>query len=113
MTSPTSTQKGPLRCCCSQVWVTNGGRILWGVAAICETFKISCLMEKTPHERRFGIPYNGPVIPFGAMVEYHSISAEDMSRLHQFGPKDLPSFLSSVKNVCGWNLERRHHGRRH
>ena len=26
---------------------------------------------KTPYERRFGMPLNGPVIPFGAMVEYH------------------------------------------
>ena len=39
---------------------------------------------KTPYERRFGKPFNGPVIPFGALVEYHPISA---SRLHQFGPK--------------------------
>ena len=31
---------------------------------------------KTPHERRFGVPFNGPIIPFGAMVEYHPISAE-------------------------------------
>ena len=45
---------------------------------------------KTPHERRFGKPFNGSVIPFGAMVEYHPISAKDMSRLHQFGPKVLP-----------------------
>ena len=30
---------------------------------------------KTPFERRFGIPLNGPVIPFGAMVEYLLISA--------------------------------------
>ena len=37
---------------------------------------------KTPYERRFGIPFNGPVIPFGAMVEYHPISAKDISRLH-------------------------------
>ena len=42
---------------------------------------------KTPYERRFGIPFNHPVIPFGAMVEYHLISAKDLSRLHQFGPK--------------------------
>ena len=28
---------------------------------------------KTPYERRFGIPFNGPVIPFGAMVEYHHL----------------------------------------
>ena len=39
---------------------------------------------KTPDERRFGIPFNGPVIPFGAMVEYHPIYAKE-SRLHKFG----------------------------
>ena len=41
---------------------------------------------KTPHERRFGIPFSVQVIPFGAMVECHSISAKDMSRFHQVGP---------------------------
>ena len=45
---------------------------------------------KTPYERRFGKPFNGPVIPSGAMVEYHPISAKDRSTLHQFGPKVLP-----------------------
>ena len=44
---------------------------------------------KTLHERRFAVPSNGPVIPFGAMAEYHIISAKDLSRLHQFGPKVL------------------------
>ena len=44
---------------------------------------------KTPYERVFGKPFNGPVIPFGAMVEYHPISAKDISRLHQFGKKVL------------------------
>ena len=44
---------------------------------------------KTPHERRFGMPSNGPVIPFGAMVDYHPIYAKDQSRLHQFGSKVL------------------------
>ena len=37
---------------------------------------------KTPYERRFGMPFNGPVIPFGAKVEYHPISAKDLSRYH-------------------------------
>ena len=32
---------------------------------------------KTPHERRFGEPFNGPAIPFGAMVEYHPNSAKN------------------------------------
>ena len=36
---------------------------------------------------------NGPVIPFGAMVDYHPISSQDLSRLHQFGPKVLPSIF--------------------
>ena len=50
-----------------------------------------------PYERRFGIPFNRPVIPFGAMVEYHLISAKDQSRLHQFGAKVLPGiFLGYV-----------------
>ena len=31
------------------------------------------LSEETPYERRFGIPLNGPVVPFGAIVEYHTI----------------------------------------
>ena len=39
----------------------------------------------------------GPVIPFGAMVENHPISAEDLSRLHQFGPEVLSGiFLGCV-----------------
>ena len=45
---------------------------------------------KTPYERRFGIPFNGTVIPFEAMVEYHTISAKDLWRVHQLGPKVLP-----------------------
>ena len=31
---------------CNQVWMKNGGRIPWNVNAICETFKISCLMGR-------------------------------------------------------------------
>ena len=42
---------------------------------------------KTPYERRFGMPFNGPDIPFGAMVEYHLISAKDQSGSHTFVPK--------------------------
>ena len=43
------------------------------------------------------MPFNGPVRPFGAVVEYHPISAKDISRLHHFGPKVLPCiFLGYV-----------------
>ena len=71
----------------------NGGRIPWSVAAICDTFKISCLMGRHQNERRFRIPFNVPVIPFGAMVECHPISAKDLSRLHQIGPTVLPGIF--------------------
>ena len=44
---------------------------------------------KTPYERRFGKPFEGPIIPFGSLVEYHPITAKDQSRIHQFGKKLL------------------------
>ena len=69
---------------------------------------------KRPYERRFGKPFKGLAIPFGAMVEYHPISAKDLSLLHQFGKKVLPGM--NVPRLCitrGENLERRHYGRRH
>ena len=47
-------------------------------------------MGRTPHERRFGEPLKGPIIPFGSKVEYHPTSAKDVSRLEQFGKKVLP-----------------------
>ena len=40
-------RKGHIQDCCNQVWMKNGGRILWSFIAICETFKIYCLMENT------------------------------------------------------------------
>ena len=51
-----------------------------------------CLMGK--HLMRGG----GPVVPSGAMVEYHP--AKDLSRLHQSGPKVLPgTFLGYALQV--------------
>ena len=35
---------------------------------------------KSPYERWFGMPFNRPVIPCGALVEYHPTSAKDISR---------------------------------
>ena len=44
---------------------------------------------KTPYGRRFGQPCEGPIIPFGSLVEYYPITAKDQSRIHQFGKKVL------------------------
>ena len=51
----------------------NGGRIPRNVIAICETSKISCLMGR--HHMKGGSEclFEGPIIPFGAMVEYQPI----------------------------------------
>ena len=55
----------------------------------------------TPEERRFGMPFTESVIPFGAMVDYHPVSAEDKSRLHQFGPKVLPGMFLGYALYAG------------
>ena len=58
---------------------------------------------KTPYERRFGHPFNGPIIPCGSLVEYHTITAKDLSRIHQFGKKVL--IVPRIRSVRGGNLE--------
>ena len=63
---------------------------------------------KAPYERRFGEPFNGPVTPFGAVVEYHTL----------FLPKTCRDCISSASKShqvysSAGNLERRHHSRRH
>ena len=67
----------------------------------------------TLHERRFGVPFKGPVIPLGAMVEYHPASAKDLSRLHQFGSKVLPRKILGYTLHAARTLERRHLSRGH
>ena len=55
---------------------------------------------KTPYERRFGEPLKGPIIPFGSLVKYYPISAKDLLRLHQLGPKVLPGiFIGCALNA--------------
>ena len=43
-------RKELLQYCCDQIWMKIGGRIPWSVTAICETYKISCLMGRHPME---------------------------------------------------------------
>ena len=65
----------------------------WADSMECYTYlrNVTDLLSdgKTPCERRFGKPFEGPVIPFGSLVEYHPITAKDLSRIHQFGKKVL------------------------
>ena len=60
---------------------------------------------KTPYERRLGQPFQGPIIPFGSLVEYHPKTAKDQSRIHQFGKKVLPGLFLGYALYAGGNLE--------
>ena len=80
----------------------TGGLILWNATVLCDMSKTSWQIE-----RRFEEAFTLPVIPYGAMVEYHPISAKDQSRLHQFDEKELVTW--NIPRMCivrGWNLER-------
>ena len=57
---------------------------------------------KTPCERRFGQPFNGPIFPFGSLVVYHPITAKDQSRIHQFAKKVLPGLFLGCALFAGW-----------
>ena len=56
---------------------------------------------KTPSERRFGQPFEGPIIPFGSLVEYYPISAKGQSRIHHFGRKVLPGLFLKYALYAG------------
>ena len=76
----------------SAVLLQSGlGENFWADSMECYTYlrNIQDLLSdgKTHHERRFGKPFKGPIIPFGSLVEYYPISAKDQSRIHQFGKK--------------------------
>ena len=61
---------------------------------------------KTPYdERRFGQPFTGPIIPLGSLVEYHPFTAQDKSRIQQFGKKSLTWIVPRMRIVRGVNLE--------
>ena len=47
-------------------------------------------------------PLKGPiVIPFGSLVEYHTITAKDQSRIHQFGKNVLPGLFLGYALYAG------------
>ena len=78
-----------------------GGQILWNVTLICETSTDLLSDGKTPYERRFGKPFEGPIIPFGSLVEYHPNNCEGSSRIHQFGKKVLPGLFLGYALYAG------------
>ena len=77
----------------------------WADSMECYTYlrNIQDLLSdgKTPYERRFGKLFKGPIIPFGAIVEYCPISAKDQSRLQQFDAKVYQEYSSDMHWLRG------------
>ena len=77
----------------------------WADSMECYTYlrNVTDLLSdgKTPYERRFGQPFEGPSIPFGSLVEYYLTTAKDQSRIHQFGMKVLPGLFLGYALYAG------------
>ena len=77
----------------------------WADSMECYTYlrNVTDLLSdgKTSYERRFGQPFEGPIIPFGSLVEYHPITAKDQSRIHQFGKKVFLDCSSDTLSTRG------------
>ena len=86
-----------LQSCLNESW--------WADSMECYTYlrNVTDLLSdgKTPYERRFGQPFKGPIVPFGALFEYYPISTKDQSRIHQFGKKVLPGIFLGYALYAG------------
>ena len=92
--------------CASAVLLQSGlNESWWADSMECYTYlrNVTDLLSdgKTPYERRFGQPFEGPVIPFGSLVESYPITAKDQSRIHQFGKKVLPGLFLGYALYAG------------
>ena len=73
--------------------MNGGGRNPWNAVGCLRNVQDLLADGKTQCERRFGEPFKGPLIPCGAMVEYHPTSPKDQARIHQFDKKALPGIF--------------------
>lgn len=55
----------------------------------------------TAYKMRFGEDFRGPVIPFGAEIQYYPTSEDDKGRLHQMGDKLLTGLFGGYKQQSG------------
>ena len=57
--------------------------------------------EKTAFERRFGRPFDGPFIPFGAAVSFLPTNKEDKNVAHPMGSKTQPGVFAGYHQKIG------------
>ena len=88
----------------SAVLLQSGLDERWSDSMECYCYLRNLLAEgKTPCERRFGEPFKGPIITFGAMVDYHPFSPKDQAIIHQFGKKVSPGIFHGYELIAGEN----------
>ena len=92
--------------CHNQDWMNSGGLILWNAAVICETCKSSWRMGKFPL-KTLQRSFKGPILPFGAMVNYFPTSIRDQSWPLQFEKKVLPGIFLEYALIAEKNVGRR------
>ncbi|MHC4951072.1 MAG: hypothetical protein ACYTEU_08835, partial [Planctomycetota bacterium] len=78
----------------------------WAEAMLCFCFlrNVSLVLEtgSTAYKERFGSGFSGPLIPFGAQVEYLPITHADKTKQHAFGSKMRRGiFLGYVQQAGG------------
>ena len=76
----------------------------WGEAMRCFCFLkniIDQTSDETAYKRRFGVDFAGPLIPFGAHVEYLPKSQTDKARVHEFGSKMLQGIFVGYHQGSG------------
>ena len=57
--------------------------------------------DKTPYEKRWNEKFTGPIIPFGAEVQYKPIAPKDSAQLHDFGAKLLKGLFFGYEQRSG------------
>ena len=62
--------------------------------------------DETAYKRRFGLDFAGPLIPFGAHVEYLPKSQIDKARVHEFGSKMLQGIFVGYHQGSGGGWSR-------
>ena len=106
------SKKGHLPYSCNHFWTKNGGWIPWNVTAICETFKISCLMGNTLWKavRNALWRTRNTVWSNGRISTYF---CEGHIAITWIWSNSLTRYIPWICVVRRRNLEKRHNGRRH
>jgi len=81
------------------------GEEWWAEAMECYTY-LRCIVDimkedMTSYQLRFGAPFEGPIIPFGAHVKYKPSNPKHKARLPKFGEKVLDGIFMGYKINAG------------